>query len=363
MPIITLQRQLRQLGRIRTGNQVATAGGRKRPAKLETFRLTSPSRELIEAAAEAYGGTVTPWANPGGGPEFEVITTVATLDIVVPPGQAVSQWYEMWSGGGCQRRCDGVTEVLSMQPCLCPADVEQRLEAAKDGKACKATTRLTLLLPALPDLGAWMLESHGYYAAVELAGAAEILAMASATGRLIPARLRLEQREKKVPGKPTNKYAVPVIEFVETRMADLQLTATSGAPQLGAGAPRPAVPALPETTLPSTSDFRAPTAPAAPQRPETSDPPTDTTADPPTQAAVSGGDVAASDEGLTNAGFQAALAEVLGTYAVRDRGAMAMTKAKEMWPEWQPADGPLSGAQRLELIEALRTERQEAALL
>jgi hypothetical protein len=61
-------------------------------------------------------------------------------------------------------------------------------------------------------------ESHGYYAAVELAGAAEILAMASATGRLIPARLRLEQREKKEPGKPTKKWAVPIIEFVETRI-------------------------------------------------------------------------------------------------------------------------------------------------
>ena len=63
MPILNLQRQLRELGRIRTGIQVSTSGGKRRPSKLETFRLTSGARELIEAAAEAYGGTVTPWQN------------------------------------------------------------------------------------------------------------------------------------------------------------------------------------------------------------------------------------------------------------------------------------------------------------
>jgi hypothetical protein len=259
MPILTLQRQLRELGRIRTGIQVAASGGRKHPSKLETFRLTSSSRDLVAAAAEAYGGTVTPWQN-GDRQEFEVVTTAAVLDIVVPPGQPVSQWYELWAAGGCQRRCDGVTNVLDMSPCACPADVAERLELAKDGKACKATTRLNVMLPALPDLGVWRLESHGFYAAVELAGAAEILAMASSTGRLIPARLRLEQRQKKVPGKPTNRYAVPIIEFVETRMADLQLTGSDvpQRPQLVAG--RPAPPELPSTTLPPSSDFRAPVA-------------------------------------------------------------------------------------------------------
>jgi hypothetical protein len=269
VPILNLQRQLRELGRIRTGIQVASgSGGRKRPSKLETFRLTSSSRELVAAAAEAYGGTVTPWQN-GDRAEFEVVTTAAVLDIVVPPGQPVSQWYELWSAGGCQRRCDGVTNVLDMTPCACPQDVEQRLELAAKGEACKATTRLNVMLPALPDLGVWRLESHGFYAAVELAGAAEILAMASATGRLIPARLRLEQREKKVPGKPTNRYAVPIIEFVETRMADLQLTGPDAPerPRLAAGRASP--PELPSTTLPASSDFRATVAdePAAGEEP------------------------------------------------------------------------------------------------
>jgi Recombination directionality factor-like len=338
MPILTLQRQMRELGRIRTGNQVTSANGKRRPAKLDTFRLTSESRALVDAAAAAYGGTVTPWDNNGSA-EFEVITTTASLDIVVPPGQPVSQWYELWSGGGCLRRCDGVTNVLTMQPCECPADVEQRLELAKKGEACKATTRLNVMLPALPDLGVWRLESHGFYAAVELAGAAEILAMASATGRLIPARLRLEQREKKVPGQPTNKYAVPIIEFVETRMADLQIVGTTGGghPALTAGE-RPARPALPSTTVPATSDMRAPMAKKEEEPVETATE-TDTRAVPPP---------------LTQAELIAALGEsgISVEYAVE--------AAKARWPNLTTG-GSLTAAQRGELLAALRAETQPVA--
>lgn len=259
MPILTLQRQLREIGRIRTGIQqeyVKDGKTKHRPAKLETFRITSPVKELVDAAAEAYGGEARAWDG-----QWEVITEAKTLDIVIPPGQPVSQWMETWSGGGCLRRCDGVTEVLTMSPCMCPADPAERLALANANPpaACKATTRLNVMLPALPDLGVFRLESHGYYAAVELAGAADILVMATAAGRLIPARLRLEQREKKVPGKPTNRYSVPVIEFVETRIADLQQLIAGEAPrQLGPA--RAPIPALPATTLPSGSSLRGPDA-------------------------------------------------------------------------------------------------------
>ena len=344
MPILMLQRQLRQLGRIRTGQQVASADGKKRrPTKLETFRLTSKSRDLIEAAAEAYGGTVTPWQNPGGGPEFEVITTTPVLDIIIPPGQPVSQWMEMWSGGGCQRRCDGVTNVLTMGACLCPPDVEQRLELAKDGQACKTTTRLSIMLPALPDLGVWLLEAHGYYAAVELAGAAEILAMATATGRLIPARLRLDQREKKVPGQPTNRYAVPVIEFIETRMADLALPGATR-PQLVPG--QPLVPALPPTALPATSAFRAPLASSAPETPLAAATPPE--ADERTRTAAEGS--AAVSVALTRPQLLERLAE-----ARIDPGYAAET-ARRMYPD---AGGHLTDAQRGALLTALLAETAE----
>lgn len=210
MPIIDAQVRFRELGRIRIGQQVAGGNGRKRPDKLETFRLTSASRDLIEAAATAFGGTAKPWTSPAGN-QWEVVTTADTLDVVLLPDMALTQWNEMWSGGGCARRCDGRWETLSDQACLCPADAAARRELAKDGRACKPTTRLSVMLPALPDIGIWRLEAHGWYAATELLGSMHLAGM---TGDgAIRARLRLEQRETKRPGQPTMRYGVPVIEL------------------------------------------------------------------------------------------------------------------------------------------------------
>lgn len=231
MPLLDIQRQMRELGRIRTGEQVVGTNGRKRPAKLATFRITSPSREIVAAAAEAYGGEVHEWQSPAGR-QWEVVTTAETIDIVIPPGQALSQWWELWKGGGCERRCDGYTNVMTEEPCACPVDRAERRDRAADGQACKPTTRLNVMLPALPDLGVFRLESHGYYAAVELAGTAAFLEAAMAAGRLIRARLRLDQREKKVPGKPTNRFAVPVIEIPDVRLVDLLPEGTIDAARL-----------------------------------------------------------------------------------------------------------------------------------
>lgn len=211
MPIIDIQQKLRELGRIRLGSKVETSSGKQRPSKLETFRLTSASLDLVAAVAEIYGGDPRPW-DGGDGQQFEVFTDAKELDIALAPMQVLDQWNEMWSGGGCQRRCDGRTEVLKMRPCLCPADPEERQALASDGKACKPTTRLWVILPLIPGIGTWRLETHGYYAAAELGGVTQLLAAASARGQALPAKLRLDQRSVKRPGQETRRFAVPVVD-------------------------------------------------------------------------------------------------------------------------------------------------------
>lgn len=220
MPILTLQKSMRRLGRIRMGSKATktvTKNGKQveveYPQKIETWRMTSPSRDLLEAAAEMYGGTVTEWEGSPSGRQFELFTDAASIEVIIPPGDmAFSQWFEMWSGGGCQRRCDGQTEVTSGEPCMCPADPEQRLELAAKGNACKPTTRLFVIQPRLPDVGLWHFESHGFYAATEIPGTINIIRAAANNGTLIPARLRIEQRTVKRDGK-TNNFAVAVIEL------------------------------------------------------------------------------------------------------------------------------------------------------
>ena len=244
MPIapIVLQRRHRELGRIRTGNQQPDKNGKMRPAKLDTFRLTSAQQGLIEEAAGVYGGTVEPWESPNG-PQWQVITKAESMRIVIPNGQAISQWLELWTGGGCVRRCDGITEQLTDAPCQCddPSDPDRR--------DCSPTTRLNVMLPDLSDLGQWRLESHGFYAASELAGVGDLLASADAA--YVPARLRLEQRSVKRPGKPTNRFAVPVIEMDFTLGDVLESLGIGQGLSIGAsGAAAIATPERPALTAP-----------------------------------------------------------------------------------------------------------------
>lgn len=206
MSIINLQRRIAEIGRIRIGQQVPTSNGKTRPAKLTTFRLTSADKVRIDQAATLYGGQTQQWQAPAG-PQWEVITQTDALDVIVPPSDmAFSQHYELWSAGGCQRRCDGRSEAISQGPCLCDPD-------ARD---CDIHTRLSALLRDLPGLGVWRIDTSGYYAAVELQGAVEVIQMAAGRGQMLPARLRLEQRQVKriIDGKPqTRNFPVPVLDI------------------------------------------------------------------------------------------------------------------------------------------------------
>lgn len=257
MPIIGLQRRMRELGRIRMGDK----GEKGQPRKLGTFRLTSSNREYLDVAQAAYGGAVASWESPRG-PEWQLTIAAPYLDVIIPPEVGVDPWLELWTGGGCVRRCDGVTESLSGQPCLCPSDPKERQAAAGKGEACKPTTRLSVCLPALPDLGVWRLESHGYYAAVELSGMAEVLRSAALQGVMLPARLRIDRRQVKRPNEPRRDFVVPVLE-IPTRLGELIPAGGPVAPQIAAPAAvgRPALP--PGPALPAASSLRAPAPEAA----------------------------------------------------------------------------------------------------
>jgi len=239
MPIISLQRRARELGRIRMGQVVTSANGKDRPSKLDRFRITSQSKELIEKVAALYGGVARQWTPQGGGPQqWEVITEATRLPVLVPP-QPVSQWFETWAGGGCQRRCDGVTEVLTDVPCLCDPDPQERM--------CKPTTRLNVVLAEVEGIGVFRLESHGYYAATELPSAAELLA---ASNGYISGHLALEERIVKREGK-THRFMVPTLDVGVT---PAQLMAGNGGQAIGGPAPRelsgPAPRALPAASVP-----------------------------------------------------------------------------------------------------------------
>jgi hypothetical protein len=225
MPVLDVQRRSQQIGRIRIGQQVPARNGGTRPARLATFRFTTASRVTAGAIAELFGGQVRPWEG-----QYEVITEKSEIPVTVPPRDAViSQWYEMWTAGGCQRRCDSQREQISGGPCRCPhaedpSDADEvarmaleraRLHKADPSKACGLVTRINVMIPDLPGLGVFRLDTGSFYAAGESGDKADLMEMARERNVFLPAILRIEQRQRVANGE-TRKYPVPVLEILPT---------------------------------------------------------------------------------------------------------------------------------------------------
>lgn len=233
MRILDLQRRLREVGRIRIGEKGMSRSGKEIPVKLSTFRLTSRDRQVIEAAADVFGGTAGEWTGAPDGKQWQVTTEADAIPVIVPPGDmSFSQAYEQWSAGGCKVRCDGQWDHVGDKGCHCDPDT----------RACDIHTRLSVIVPDLPGLGVWRLDTQGYYAAVELGGIADVCAQAAASGRMLPARLRLEQRSvKRIDnGKiVTRNFPVPVLDV------DVHPLALTGGVDPATGELAGGLPALP----------------------------------------------------------------------------------------------------------------------
>lgn len=210
MPLIDTQRRMHRSGAIRLGNKVPTGGTdrkgnpKMRPNKLDTFRITSPHQHVINAVAQQFGGEVKRWQGQRG-PEFEVITAATELHVLVP-AQLVDPYYEFWGGRNLlSRRCDGATERLRGEPCLCkrwdnhehkwwngkcsicslpqdwcgePHNHEYDMgECVICGcrRPCKPTTRVNVMIQGVPEAGVFKVESHGINAAVELPALSEMI--------------------------------------------------------------------------------------------------------------------------------------------------------------------------------------------
>lgn len=181
MPV-TITRRLPQAGRIRIGRK----GEKGQPLKLETFRLTSPDYKALQEAAQVYGGKVTKW-----GEEWELITTTKELPVYISP-EPISQWWEEWSAGGCKKRCDGAEcQIPDGQGGLttveCSCDPNKR--------TCGLKTRVSFLLPDLPGLAIWRLDTGSYFAAAELPDQLEILQRFKSRGQFPEANLCLSKRK------------------------------------------------------------------------------------------------------------------------------------------------------------------------
>jgi len=246
-PLSQLGKRAPEAGRIRLGVKSGRA-----MKSIDTFRFTSPHEDLIRQLAELYGGTCQPWTDERARiqNQFEVITTSSSVPVYLPP-DGLSMWYEKWSGGGCERRCDGEScEIVEMHgseavpvnnPCIC---------IAKGVRECQPYTRLNVVLPQLRFAGTWRLETKGWNAAHELPGMVDLIQSLHAAGNMVQATLSVEKRSDKAAGR-TRHYVVPMLSVDHSPQ---ELQSGMGSVVAIANAPAPPVVRELDAVGPSTID-------------------------------------------------------------------------------------------------------------
>lgn len=206
--LLNIQRRAAEHGRLRTGY---TQGNR--PVRSATWVVTSHSEEHVRTAATLWGGEVESWKPLNSTIEqWRVITKAASIEALITPGDPLNQYNEMWSAGGCQRRCDGQTELLTRQPCLCARQFGDDWHTQPKGRVCSATSRLNVMLPDLSGMGMWRAETHSFYAASEWGGMVDMVLAGTNGQGFVPVNLRIEPRQVVREGK-TKKFPVVVVEL------------------------------------------------------------------------------------------------------------------------------------------------------
>ena len=195
-------------GRLRTGY---TQGNR--PMRSATWVITSHSEEHVRTAAALWGGEPEQWTPLNSTiAQWRVITKASSIEALITPGDPLNQYNEMWSKGGCQRRCDGETELLTRKPCLCARQFGEEWHLQKKGTVCSTTSRLNVMLPDLSGMGMWRAETHSFYASGEWPAMVDMI-LAGTNGKgFIPVTLRIEPRQRVANGE-TKKFPVVVVEL------------------------------------------------------------------------------------------------------------------------------------------------------
>ena len=224
IPISELGQRMPEAGRIRLGVK-----GDRGPRSLGTLRFTSENEAAIREIAALYEGEAKAWNPKGSRSEWEVVTKAKSVPVILPPDPLRgTPIYELWSGGGLVRRCDGRGCTVARRtpdgaeqaeiPCVC--DKQARLE-------CSVKTRLSVILPEIHFAGTWRLETASEYAARELPGMVSTILALQSHG-FARAVLAVERRSQVKEGQ-TKVFVVPVLRSDHTVNEIVEGAASLGA--------------------------------------------------------------------------------------------------------------------------------------
>lgn len=233
VPIRQLDRRLPELGRIKDGVKTSTSNGGQRPKAIDTLRITSQDPKALAQVAAALGGEVVAYSDPKSTDTHELLTPVTETPVILPPDPlSGTPMYEMYSGGGRERWCDGITCEQWRKGPDGPEPFDVACPCAAVGElSCKPTVHLSIILPYTRLGGTWRWTTHSYNAAVELPGMVEAIQSLQSKG-MTRGVLRVDKRTQTIAGV-TRKFVVPVLGVDATADELAAGQATLGA--LGSG--------------------------------------------------------------------------------------------------------------------------------
>ncbi len=239
MPILDLGVRFSDSYRVRLGDMSGrTKDGKPKPVAFEDrIRITAPGPEVPQAFADVYGTVgdtgVTEWEDDKSPDCFETYLPIRALPIWIMPGQVLTQWWELYRGKVCERRCEGTggMETLGNTPCRCSPDIDARIA---DKGQCAIMTRLSIMCPGVQSvLGAGSLVTHSVIAASAFQGAMYLAAPWLAKNVPVDAILRTHTHK----GRTT--FTFPVLEIGGPVDRTPELGAGPRVAQLDAGSPPP----------------------------------------------------------------------------------------------------------------------------
>ena len=253
IPIASLPRRLPELGRVKDGVKVA---GKGQPKAIDTLRFTSQDPKALAQVAAELGGEVVAYSDPKSTDTHELITPVAETRVILPPDPlGGTPMYELYSGGGRERWCDGITCEMWRKGPDGPEPYEVECLCAAAGElTCRPTIHLSVILPFTRLGGTWRWTTHSHNAAQELPAMVDAIQSMQAKG-LTRGVLRVDSRTQTIAGV-TRHFKVPVLGVDATADELASGQATFGA--LSAGAPTPTVAAVGEIEAGGTPTPREP---------------------------------------------------------------------------------------------------------
>jgi hypothetical protein len=185
-------RRLPRLGKIRLGEKALAQSGKEYPKAVDYFVCPDEVKKVYGEKPRV----------------LDIMFPVEDTNIFFP------QWYKRYGAStGLICKGDGETAIMvdpetgEMQEIeCCPDECEWYAK-----KHCRRLANLQFLLPKVPGLGVWQIDTTSFYSIVNLNSAIEMIRAVAGRIRMIPLQLVLKPQEVAPDGKKKTVYVLDLI--------------------------------------------------------------------------------------------------------------------------------------------------------